>query len=196
MSNIDLADEVSQGEYLDRTGSWDTLLEYVPLSQCIGEAIMASGGVVNQGKGAFVEKYFTSNPDGNLESVNKAWVAAGNDGKVSESLVGKVRSRLGLTGKKAVDEPMPIEAPKAKTKPVTKAKKVSKPIEKTPPSSNGAHVPAESVATTGHDDDDVLDELEEGIDELIHRLRGLGGKPEVVKALRRARRLLVRSHEG
>jgi hypothetical protein len=43
---------------------------------------------------------------------------------------------------------------------------------------------------------DILDELEEDIDELIHRLRELGGRPDVVKALRRARRLLVRSHEG
>jgi hypothetical protein len=161
----------------------------------IGEAIMASGAVVNQGKGAFVEKYFAGNPDGNLESVNKAWTSAGNDGTVSESLVGKVRSRLGLTGKKAVDEPKPIEAPRAKTKPVAKSKKASKPIEKAPPASDGSHVPA-AVATTGHQDADVLDELEEGIDELIHRLRELGGKPEVVKALRRARRLLVRSHEG
>jgi hypothetical protein len=79
---------------------------------------------------------------------------------------------------------------------VTKAKKVSKPVEKTPPSSNRAYVPTSSVATISHEDVDVLDELEEGIDEWIHRLRGLGGKPEVVKALRLARRLLVRSHEG
>jgi hypothetical protein len=86
---------------------------------------MASGAVVNQGKGAFVEKYFTGNPDGNLESVNKAWTAAGNEGTVSESLVGKVRSRLGLTGKKAVDEPKPVEAPaKAKAKPSAKANTV------------------------------------------------------------------------
>ena len=61
---------------------------------------MATGPGVNQGKTAFVEKYFASNPDGNLETVNKAWTAAGNAGSVSESLVGKIRSRLGLTGKK------------------------------------------------------------------------------------------------
>jgi hypothetical protein len=34
------------------------------------------------------------------------------------------------------------------------------------------------------------------MDELIQKIRGLGGKSEVVKALKRARRLLVRSHEG
>ena len=58
------------------------------------------------------------------------------------------------------------------------------------------HAPAAAIASLTGPDEDVLDELEEGIDELIHRLRELGGKPEVVKALHRARRLLVRSHEG
>jgi hypothetical protein len=155
---------------------------------------MATGAVVNQGKRAFVEKYFVSNPGGNLESVNKAWTAAGNEGTVSESLVGKVRSNLGLTGKKATEVSRPIEvSAKAKTPP--KPKKVSKTVKHAPPTTNGSVAPAAVIAATGHDED-VLDELEEGIDELIHRLRELGGKPDVVKALRRARRLLVRSHEG
>jgi hypothetical protein len=159
-------------------------MEYVPLSHCYGEKIMATGAVVNQGKTPFVEKYFASNPDGNLETVNKAWTAAGNPGSLSESLIGKVRSRLGLTGKKAVDEPKPVEAPaKPKTKKPAKAKKVAKSVEQAPP-------------VASHHDDDILDELEEGIDELIHKIRELGGRPDVVKALRRARRLLVRSHEG
>jgi hypothetical protein len=157
---------------------------------------MATGSVVNQGKTPFVEKYFASHPDGNLETVNDAWTAAGNAGSVSESLVGKIRSRLGLTGKKTVDEPRPIEAP-AKVKSRTpKAKKVSKPVEQAPPVSNGSHAPEGASLATHGDDEEVLDELEEGIDELIHRLRGLGGRPDVVKALRRARRLLVRGHEG
>jgi hypothetical protein len=46
---------------------------------------MATGAVVNQGKTPFVEKYFSSHPDGNLESVNEAWTAAGNAGSVSET---------------------------------------------------------------------------------------------------------------
>jgi hypothetical protein len=159
---------------------------------------MATGAAVNPGKGAFVEQYFASNSGGNLESVNKAWTAAGNEGSVSESLVGKVRSRLGLTGKKTVDVPKPVEAPaQAKAKAPAKAKKVAKPVEQAPPVSNGTLTPAVAIAATHHDhDEDVLDELEDGIDELIQKFRRLGGKPEVVKALKRARRLLVRSHEG
>ena len=33
---------------------------------------MATSPIVNQGKTPFVEKYFSSNPDGNLETVNQA----------------------------------------------------------------------------------------------------------------------------
>jgi hypothetical protein len=157
---------------------------------------MATGPGVNQGKTAFVEEYFASNPDGSLATVNEAWTAAGNDGSVSESLVGKVRARLGLTGKKSVDEARPTgTSTKAKSKAPAKDKKVAKPIEKSPVA-NVSHAQAGIIAPSGHDDDDILDELEEGIDELIHRIRELGGRPDVVKALRRARRLLVRSHEG
>ena len=163
---------------------------------------MATGPVVKQNKTAFVETYFSSHPDGNLETVNEAWMAAGNAGSLSESLVGKVRASLGLTGKKKADAPKPIEAPSepkkaVKAKPPAKAKKVAKPVEQAPPVSNGTPAPAVSIAATHHDhDEDVLDELEEDIDELIQKIRELGGKPEVVKALKRARRLLVRSHEG
>ena len=36
----------------------------------------------------------------------------------------------------------------------------------------------------------VLEEVEDGIDDLIFKLKGAGGRPEVVEALRQARRLL------
>jgi hypothetical protein len=170
---------------------------------------MATGAVVNQGKTPFVEKYFSSNPDGNLESVNEAWTAAGNAGSLSESLVGKVRASLGLTGKRKFDASKPVEAPakaksetpaepkEAKAKAPAKPEKVAKTGGQTPPASNGSHAPAVVIEATDHNhDEEVLDELEEGIDELIQKFRGMGGKPEVIKALKRARRLLVRSHEG
>ena len=52
-----------------------------------------------------------------------------------------------------------------------------------------------SEAAQTEDKDQVLDEVEEGIDELIFRLKGIGGRPEVLEALRRARRLLYQSHD-
>jgi hypothetical protein len=74
---------------------------------------------------------------------------------------------------------------------------IARSAELAPLVSNGSPAPAVSIAATHHDEDeDVLDELEDGIDELIQKLRELGGKPKVVKALKRARRLLVRIHEG
>jgi hypothetical protein len=155
---------------------------------------MATSDFVNQGKTLFVETYFESHPDGTLETVNDAWSAAGYSGTLSESLVGKVRARLGLTGKKRSEAPQAIEAPaKANTKSPGRPKKVAKPVEKAKSASNGSRTPA---TTQPDDDDEVLDELEESIDELIQKIRVLGDKPDVVKALRRARRLLVRSHEG
>ena len=154
---------------------------------------MATGPGVNQGKTAFVEEFLAGNSDGNLEDVKKAWTAAGNEGTVSESLVNKVRARLGRTGKKAVGEPRPVEAPrKAKSRVAAKVRKIARPIDEAP-LANGS--PASSGASR-HGDADILDNLEEDIDELIHKIRELGGRPDVVKALRRARRLLVRSHEG
>ena len=116
---------------------------------------------------------------------------------ISCNLTGlELRSRLGLTGKKAVEESKPVEASgKAKSKAPAKSKKPAKLVEQAPASSNGSHGPLVASTATGHDDD-ILDELEEGIDDLIQKIRELGGKPEVVKALKRVRRLLLRSHEG
>src|SRR3954452_23045129 len=61
---------------------------------------MATGPGVNQGKSAFLEEFLPDNPDAKLEAVNKAWSAAGHDGTISDSLFGKLRSKLGLTGRK------------------------------------------------------------------------------------------------
>ena len=60
---------------------------------------MATGPGVNQGKTAFVEEYLAGHRDADHPAVNEAWRAAGNEGTVSESLVGKARTRLKLTGK-------------------------------------------------------------------------------------------------
>lgn len=61
---------------------------------------MATGSGINQGKTAFVGKFLSVNPDATFATVNEAWKSAGNEGTVSESLVDKARSKLGLTGRK------------------------------------------------------------------------------------------------
>src|SRR3954468_24977986 len=64
---------------------------------------MATGPGVNQGKTAFLEGFLPGDRDADLDAVNRAWTAAGNQGAISEGLFGKVRSRLGLTGKSGTD---------------------------------------------------------------------------------------------
>ena len=61
---------------------------------------MATGDGVNQSKTAFLEEFLPDNRDADIDAVNQAWSAAGNSGTISESLFGKLRSDLGLTGKR------------------------------------------------------------------------------------------------
>jgi hypothetical protein len=49
-------------------------------------------------KSAFLTGFFKKNPTATFTAVNEAWTKAGNSGSVSPSLVGKLRSDLGLTG--------------------------------------------------------------------------------------------------
>ena len=59
---------------------------------------MASEVGRDQGKSAFVRDVLTKDRQANHEAVNRAWTEAGHAGTISESLVGKLRSELGLTG--------------------------------------------------------------------------------------------------
>src|SRR5438270_12728666 len=61
---------------------------------------MATGPGFNQGKSAFLEEFLPGNRDADLDAVNRAWSAAGNEGTISHSLFGKLRSKLGLTGRR------------------------------------------------------------------------------------------------
>jgi hypothetical protein len=54
---------------------------------------------VDQGKSAFVRELLGRDPEADEQAVNEAWQKAGNQGTISNSLVYKIRSGLGLTGK-------------------------------------------------------------------------------------------------
>ncbi|MCA1686124.1 MAG: hypothetical protein LC745_09095, partial [Planctomycetia bacterium] len=85
---------------------------------------MATGRGVNQGKTAFLEGFLPGNREADLEAVNGAWSAAGNAGTVSESLLGKIRAKLGLTGRRGADGGAikKTSGPSAKGKGASKAK--------------------------------------------------------------------------
>ena len=54
---------------------------------------------VDQGKSSFIRDLLGRDPEADEEAVNEAWQKAGNQGTISGSLVYKIRSGLGLTGK-------------------------------------------------------------------------------------------------
>ena len=139
---------------------------------------------VDQGKSAFVRELLGRDPEADEQAVNEAWQKAGNQGTISGSLIYKIRSNMGLTGK---------GRPKAKA---TKGPK-AKPVAQAQPESNGP--PAESAtgpASTAGGRGRTLDRVEDRIDDLIFQLKDLGGMEQAQEALRLARRLVVRSHEG
>jgi hypothetical protein len=251
---------------------------------------MATGTVVNQGKSVFLEEFLGGNRDANLETVNKAWNAAGNDGTISSSLLKKLRSKLSLTNKRTAkaETNRQTAGPKAKGKPkkgaTTKQESTPKKVYFQPKDSEGntgpsktafieqvlgreptANVKAvneewraagnqdkisdsiyykvkrelgasgknisssskqskpglvpsgplarttveassesgvEAIASSTAnrskpgDRERVLDRVEDGIDDLMVELKGLGGMEEALEVLKKARRMVVRSHQG
>jgi hypothetical protein len=138
---------------------------------------------VDQGKSAFVRDQLGRNSKADETTINEAWKAAGKDGTISGSLVYKIRSDLGLTGKGRGRR-----GPAAKARPGRPPKVAAA----SPANGRGASSrPALGLGSgyVGHRGR-VLEQVEGEIDELIFRLKGLGGLAEVEEALRRARRLL------
>ena len=50
------------------------------------------------GKTGFLKEYLNDNPQANARAVNEAWKEAGFEGTISNTLVTRMRSELGLTG--------------------------------------------------------------------------------------------------
>jgi hypothetical protein len=163
--------------------------------------------VKTEGKTGFLKEFFVDHPDAGKAAVDKAWKDAGNGGTISTSLISKVRSELGLTGnRRTTAKAKPsvgagkrssaapqfqarMAGPKAGglTAPVVKAKGKNATAVAVPPAGPR---PIGGVRTQS------LIELEGRIDDLLHEARATGGMSEFEEALRRARRILVRSHGG
>ena len=52
----------------------------------------------NQGKTDFVRDVLTKNPRANAQTVKDEWLESGHEGTISETLVNKMRSEMGLAG--------------------------------------------------------------------------------------------------
>jgi hypothetical protein len=168
---------------------------------------MASEVGSDQGKSAFVGDVLTKDNQANTEAVNWAWTKAGHAGTISESLVNKIRSRMGLTGQPRPGarvtesagsaEPPAAPATRQRTGPKrvggrSPAKGDERPV---PQVTESEAEPQEAGSQSGGDDRTrVLTRLEGQIDEMLFEIKVAGGLPEFEEALRRARRILARSH--
>lgn len=154
---------------------------------------------VDQGKSSFIRELLGRDPKADEEAVNEAWRKAGNQGTISGSLVSKIRSDMGLTGKGRSrngaraggnQTRTPKRAAGARGRKAEQANGPESEIGATGSSPTPTQDGDQGAARAG-DRERLLDEMESDIDDLIHRLKDQGGRPEVEEALRRARRLLV-----
>ena len=157
----------------------------------------------NVGKSMFLKEYLVDHPEAGKEAIDEAWREAGNEGTISTSLIGKFRKDLGLTGKgkaqvksrasvgtgkrSSDDSKSDARGAGPEVRGRTPAKENSRPI------TAGLERPAEPQAAGG-DRTRVLIRLEGALDDLLHEIKLTGGLPEFEETLRRARRILVRSH--
>jgi hypothetical protein len=157
----------------------------------------------NEGKSMFVKEYLVDHPDAGKEAIAAAWREAGNEGTISTSLIGKVRKDQGLTGegtakgksrarvgpgqRSSADSKSDARGASLEVGGRTPAKEDSRPV------TEGLERPAAPQAAGG-DRTRALIRLESAIDDLLHEIKMTGGLPEFEETLRRARRILVRSH--
>src|SRR5512135_554286 len=139
------------------------------------------------GKSMFLKAYLAEHADAGKEAVEVAWRAAGHEGTISQSLIGKVRKDLGLTKGTA--------PAKARARIGAGSEVRGRP----PAKGNGESIREDlerpvAPQVVGGERTSVLIRLEGSIDELLHEIKTAGGLPEFEGMLRKARRILVRSH--
>ena len=145
-------------------------------------------------KSAFIKEFLFDNPKANPPAVNAAWTAAGMEGKISDSLVNKLRSELGLSGNLRARR-TPVSGKSAANAATTMKATTTKVARVAQNKVSGAG--RAIVKKPGGALDQVIAEIERDIDRLIFKLMALGGLPDVEDGLRQVRRQLVlRSHTG
>jgi hypothetical protein len=152
-------------------------------------------GVTGPGKSAFVEVMLGREPRANVAAINRAWASAGHEGKISDSIVYKVKRELGGTGGRMAAAPVKSGTESASEGPEAGA--ATPPTVGARPEPEGVFAPAKPVGGSESGvRERVLDRVEDGIDDLIIELKQLGGMEEALEVLRKVRRVVVRSHEG
>jgi len=144
---------------------------------------MPRAGTQSPGKTSFVIEFLHDHPEGNTAAVNDAWRSAGMKGGISNTLVNKTRSALGLSGnlrrKRSTKEGAASDKPA-----YTGKKRGRKPKNAAASASAGARTDGVRVKPG------QLAELEADLDMLLFKVMTLGGFPEIENSLRETRRLL------
>ncbi len=141
----------------------------------------------DQGKTSFVKEVLIDNPLANTKAVNDAWSKAGMDGTISETLVNKMRARMGLTGNLRGKRAAKKGAEASTKRPSTGKKRGRKPKQEIGTNSERK---TRHAATGSGKQNDLLVELEAELDRLLFRVMNLGELDEVESSLREARRRL------
>ena len=157
----------------------------------------------NEGKSMFLKEYLVDHPDAGKEAIDEAWRGAGNEGTISTSLIGKIRRDLELTGKGTAQVKSRASVgtgQRSSADSKSDARRAGPEVGgRTPATENSRHategLERPAAPQAGGDRTRTLIRLEGAIDDLLHEIKLTGGLPEFEETLRRARRILVRSHE-
>ncbi|MBV8345974.1 MAG: hypothetical protein JO034_25145 [Singulisphaera sp.] len=156
----------------------------------------------DEGKSMFLKEYLADHPDAAKEAIDAAWQEAGHEGSISTSLISKVRRDLGRTGKgratvksraRGGTDTRPSAGSKSDARGASPAIEGRIPEKENVPVTGGSERQAEPQPAGGNETR-VLIRWEGAIDDLLHEIKLAGGLPEFEETLRRARRILVRSH--
>jgi hypothetical protein len=145
----------------------------------------------NQGKTEFVKEVLRKNPHANAQAVRDEWTSTGHEGTISQTLVNKQRSLMGLAGNIKGGRPRRSESAGSEKAPYTGKKRGRKPKSA---SVNGHESTAERARGGGRPVQ--LSQIEADIDRLLFRVMGLGGLENIEESLRRTRRLLYGAASG
>jgi hypothetical protein len=151
----------------------------------------------NQGKTEFVRSVLEKNPHANARIVRDEWAAAGHTDSISQTLVNKQRSAMGLTGNIKGGRPKKSESAAAVRPAYTGKKRGRKPKSASVvagASGNGQTIAAPRVKAAGRPAQ--LSQIEADIDRLLFRVMSLGGMENIEDSLRRTRRLLYQTLSG
>jgi hypothetical protein len=149
---------------------------------------MATATRRNQGKTEFVRSVLAKNPHGNARVVNDEWLKSGHEGTISETLVNKMRSEMGLAGNLRTGRPKGSTSATAGKPKYTGKKRGRKPKSAQLVLSNGRS--AEEPRAKSGSRHNQLAALEADIDVLLFKVMNLGGLEEIENSLRKTRRLL------